>query len=61
MEDLISLLDKMKTALEGAKVDAEKFSEKRNASAGGRVRKAMQDIKKKAQTVRILVQETRKG
>ena len=39
--------------------DVEKFYKKGNKSAAVRIRKAMQDIKSKAQELRIHVQETK--
>jgi hypothetical protein len=39
--------------------DVEKFYKKGNKSAGTRIRKAMQDIKNKAQELRVHVQETK--
>ena len=39
--------------------DFEKFYDKGNNAAGTRIRKAMQDIKKMAQTIRLEVQSTK--
>lgn len=56
MKDLLGLLDEMTGLLETAKTDARKG----NASAGTRVRKAMQELKRKAQEARGLVLDARK-
>jgi len=55
------LLNDMGEILQTASADAEKFDEKGNASAGRRIRMAMQNLKKKAQAVRIAVTEAKKG
>lgn len=47
--------------VEATKVDAEKFFEKGNNSAGTRLRKSLQDIKKLAQEIRKDVSESRKS
>jgi hypothetical protein len=52
--------EKMQALLESLKPDIAKVFEKGNASAGTRVRQAMQDIKKMAQTLRSEVQEAKK-
>ena len=39
--------------------DVDKFYNKRNKSAGTRIRKAMQDLKKLAQDLRVDVQESK--
>jgi len=41
--------------------DAVKFFEKGNKSAGTRVRKSLQDVKKLAQELRISIQEIKKA
>lgn len=41
--------------------DAQKFYEKGNSAAGTRLRKAMQDIKSKAQEVRVEVSSIKKS
>ncbi len=51
--DLIKLI-------EGIKKDVEKFYEKGNKSAGVRVRKTMQEVKKLAQEIRVEISEIRK-
>ena len=47
----------LKSIVENAEDDFKKFYEKGNKAAGTRVRKAMQDIKAKAQEIRADVQE----
>ena len=54
--EVITLLKNMEQQFVEAAINAEKFAEGNN-SAGTRVRKAMQNIKNLAQTVRIEVQE----
>ncbi len=39
--------------------DLTKFNEKGNKAAGGRIRKAMQEVKSLAQAIRIEIQETK--
>lgn len=39
--------------------DLTKFKEKGNKAAGGRIRKAMQEVKSLAQAIRIEIQETK--
>ena len=51
-EELVALLEQ-------TRADVEKFSEKGNASAGTRVRVAMQKVKELAQGVRVHVQEAK--
>jgi hypothetical protein len=57
---IVKLLDAMILALEGLKVDAAKFDEKKNSSAGTRVRVGMQNVKGQAQTVRLAIAEAKK-
>lgn len=52
-------LDEMITLLESVKTDYNKFYGEGNASAGSRVRKAMQQVKTSAQDVRVHVQATK--
>jgi len=52
-------LDDMITLLEGVRNDYSKFYIDGNASAGSRVRKAMQQVKTNAQEVRVHVQATK--
>ena len=54
------LLEEMVVALTAAKEDAKKFEEKGNVASGRRVRVAMQDLKKKAQEVRVAISEAKK-
>lgn len=50
-------LNKLKDLVQGAESDADKFFNRGNNSAGTRLRKAMQEIKKTAQELRIEVSE----
>jgi len=52
--------EKMQALLESIKPDAQKFFDKSNSSAGTRIRQAMQELKKMAQTLREEVQESKK-
>jgi hypothetical protein len=52
-------LDNMISLLEAVKTDYNKFYDGGNASAGTRVRKAMQEVKNTAQEVRLHVQATK--
>ena len=56
MNPLNNLFDELQDAVNDCQTDVTKFIEGNN-SAGTRVRKAMQEIKKLAQFVRIEVQE----
>lgn len=49
--------NKLKDLVQGAESDADKFFNRGNKSAGTRLRKAMQEIKKTAQEVRVEVSE----
>lgn len=49
--------EKMYNLLNEAEDDIKKFDEKGNKAAGTRVRKAMQELKKLAQEIRLEVQE----
>lgn len=51
--------EELKAAIASAEADVIKFTEKGNKAAGGRVRKAMQQIKALAQEVRVAVQEAK--
>jgi hypothetical protein len=57
---ITDMIDEMVGILAVAKEDADKFEEKGNASAGRRVRVAMQGLKKKAQDVRIAITTSKK-
>lgn len=50
----------IKTLVNSLEKDFEKFYYKKNAAAGTRVRKGMQDLKSLAQSIRISVQEMKK-
>ena len=50
----------LKNILDGAAEDVDKFYDKGNKAAGTRVRKAMQELKKKAQDVRVDIQEIKR-
>ncbi|MAH44056.1 histone H1 [archaeon] len=52
-------LNEMINLLESVRNDYDKFYDNGNASAGTRVRKAMQEVKATAQEVRLHVQETK--
>ena len=56
MNPLNSLFDELQDAVNDCQADVSKFIEGNN-SAGTRVRKAMQEIKKLAQFVRVEVQD----
>ena len=60
MENLERMLAEMHQVLIGTAVDYDKF-ESGNKSAGTRLRKAMQEIKNLAQSVRTEVQEIKNG
>ncbi len=51
------LFDELKGIIEEAEADIEKFYKKGNKAAGTRIRKAMQDVKKVAQDLRVDIQE----
>ena len=52
--------EQIKTLIESTQGDIEKFFDMGNATAGSRVRKAMQELKKLAQELRLEVQEFKK-
>ena len=56
MNELSTLFDELQDAVNDCQTDVTKFVEGNN-SAGTRVRKAMQSVKKLAQFIRIEVQE----
>jgi hypothetical protein len=58
MTTIVSMLEGMIETLNDAMKDAAK-SDKGNKTAGMRVRKVMQEIKRSAQDVRIQIQENR--
>ena len=47
----------LKSFVEALEDDFSKFYEKGNKAAGTRIRKAMQDLKRKAQDIRVEVQD----
>jgi hypothetical protein len=49
--------DELKQFVDGLERDFAQFYDKGNKAAGTRVRKAMQDLKKMAQDIRVEVQE----
>ena len=55
MVSVKDLVAAMKGLVEEAEVEAMKFEDKENKSAGGRLRKKMQEVKKVSQDVRIEV------
>jgi predicted transcriptional regulator len=56
-KSLVEEINKLKGLLEDAMIEAEKFSEKSVNVAGGRCRKALQDIKKEIKPIRDLITE----
>ena len=60
MENLEKMLGQMHQTLVSTATDYEKF-ESGNKSAGTRLRKAMQEIKNLAQSVRLEIQEIKNG
>lgn len=58
---MANMFDSLKSIIEDAEADFKKFYEKGNKAAGTRVRKAMQDLKAKAQEVRNDVQDKKNG
>jgi len=56
-----NLLDQIVEEINSIRDDAKKFTDKRNGSAGTRVRKAMQTIKALAQDVRTFVSDSKKA
>jgi hypothetical protein len=57
----MELFEQMVALIEAAGADADKFYDKGNKAAGVRLRKAMQEIKKVAQEVRLDVAAKNKG
>lgn len=53
----MSKFEELKDLVTGLEQDFSQFYEKNNKAAGTRVRKAMQDLKKMAQDIRVEVQE----
>jgi len=59
MSNTPTTLSEMINLLESVKTDYDKFYGDGNASAGTRIRKAMQEVKSTAQEVRLHVQATK--
>ncbi len=57
----MSKFSDLKDFVEGLEKDFSQFYEKGNKAAGTRIRKAMQELKKHAQDIRVQVQEMKKG
>ena len=55
----MSNLDQLNEILESMKVDAEKFYEKGQNAAGTRLRKSLNDLRKKAAEIRKEIQDER--
>jgi len=53
----MSRFNELKSLVDGMESDFSKFYEKGNKTAGTRVRKGLQDLKKLAQDIRVEVQE----
>lgn len=56
----MEIYNQLKAKLEEISEDVDKFYDKQNNSAGTRIRKAMQDVKKLAQDLRVDIQENKK-
>jgi hypothetical protein len=56
----MSRFDDLKQYVEGLEDDFRKFYEKGNKAAGTRIRKAMQDLKTKAQEIRVEIQDNKR-
>lgn len=56
----MELLEELQVLLDSAKKDKEDFFTKKNATAGTRLRKKLQEMKSKCQDLRNLVTETKK-
>jgi hypothetical protein len=59
MSEEHNMLEEMIEALMNARSDFSKFYEDGNSAAGTRVRKAMQEVKAQAHTLRLHIQETK--
>lgn len=57
----MSRYTELKDFVESTEEDFEKFYEKSNKAAGTRVRKAMQELKRMAQDIRVEVQDRKNG
>ena len=58
-KSIVEMVEAVQEMISAAVEDAKKFEEKGNSAAGTRVRKAMQALKKQAQTIRIAVGEAK--
>jgi len=58
---MLDLLNQLEQTIADTREDAVKFNEKGNKAAGTRVRKAMQEVKKLAQEVRVAISEANKA
>ncbi len=57
----MSRYNELKSLVDGMESDFSKFYDKGNKTAGTRVRKGLQDLKKLAQDIRLEVQEKKNG
>mgnify|MGYP000014320301 CR=1 FL=1 len=57
----MDIFNQLKEVIDSVEADAIKFYDKKNKAAGTRVRKAMQDLKKIAQDVRLDISEKSKA
>ena len=57
----MSKFSDLKDFVEGLEKDFTQFYEKGNKAAGTRIRKAMQELKKHAQDIRVEVQDMKKN
>lgn len=57
----MSRFTEVKSLVDGMEDDFEKFYEKGNKTAGTRVRKGLQDLKKLSQDIRVEIQDIKKS
>ena len=57
----MSKFSELKNFVDELEKDFQQFYEKGNKAAGTRIRKAMQDLKKHAQDIRVEIQGMKKG
>ena len=57
----MSMYDDLKNYVDGLEDDFDKFYNRGNKAAGTRVRKAMQELKRMAQNIRVDVQNKKSG
>lgn len=57
----MEIFEELRLLLVNIEDDVEKFYEKGNKAAGTRARKVLQEVKKRAQELRIHIQETKKA